>query len=231
MIAAVLALSLTAHAQEKGPMEVGVRGRWLTLPDSFLNAWVYPESAGFQRPHIGGWAAGAEYNLHTPGARWTFYGELYRFTMQAGYWDDVEDDDLHDDGNWLDPDTALGMVAIGANVGQEIPITSDESNVWLGFDISGGLGIGLRTGNITKWYGGSNLIEDPVVDETCLPDSSAYDRKDSCDPDGFIKVPPVLPLLDFNLGLKIHMGEHAWLRLEGGLHDLFYAGGAAGGRF
>lgn len=226
------ALSSTAQAGAN-PMEVGLRGRYMTMPASILNPWLFPDAGepGSDRPKTAAWAAGAEFTLANPATQWTFYLERIQFLMGDGFWDDVEDPADHLDGYWIEPTGAFGMIALGANAGKEVRITNEDKKVWLGFVVNGGLGLGITTGNLVHWRAGDSLISDPVADATCLPDSPAYDRHDDCGDDGNLNLPPVLPLLDLNLGLKLNFAEHGYVRLEGSFHDMFAFGGAAGGRF
>ena len=39
-------------------------------------------------------------------------------------------------------------------------------------------------------------------------------------------LPPVLPWVDINVGVRFNISNRASIRLEGGLHNMFYGGGA-----
>jgi len=41
-------------------------------------------------------------------------------------------------------------------------------------------------------------------------------------------VPNAVPILDINAAIKFHFNDRANLRIEGGLHNLLYVGGALG---
>ena len=57
-------------------------------------------------------------------------------------------------------------------------------------------------------------------------------RKDTCTPDTeSATILKALPVIDLTLGLKLNLGPHAAVRLEGGIHDALYWGVAAGGPF
>ncbi len=224
-----LSVSPVANAADV-PMQVGARGRYMSIPGSFLNPYLFDRDVA-PRPKIRAYAAGLEYTLANPTTQWTFYAERISFMVDEGYWDDVEEPADHIDGEWIVPSQGFGLVAVGANAGKDIPITDTEKDVWVDFHVSGGLGLGIVTGDLTRWRAGDNYTEDPVIDVECLPDDPAYVRKDSCANDGTVKAPPVVPLLDLNLGFQFHFTENVYLRIEGGLHDMVYGGGALGGRF
>ena len=231
MLSALLMLS-TMTAAQATPMEAGLRGRYLTLPDAWMNPWLVEESpSGFARPQVNAWITGAEFTLNNPDARWTFYLERTGLRIDEGYWDDVDEPADPNDGHWVKPEGLLGLVTLGANVGQQWAITDKEKDVWLGFVLNGGLGAGILTGKLTRWTAGANLSSDPVLDEDCLPNSTADLRYTECGDDGEEPIPPVLPLIDLNLGFNLNITEHAYFRIEGGLHTFVYGGIAAGGRF
>lgn len=230
MLPVLLALTGLAAAQDRAPIELGLRGRSLSLPAPVLNAWLFKDESGQERPKIGALAGGLELTLDAPGAPWTFYLEYIRSSTPAGYWDDVEDPPEHDDGQWITP-TGVGLVTLGADVAHEFAVTPNDKPVWLGFLLGGGLGLGVRAGTLERWYAGANLTDDPVADPGCLPDAPAYERYSQCASDGIIKAMPVVPMIDANLAFKLNIGEHAWLRLDGGLHTLVYGGFAAGAQF
>lgn len=226
---ATLAMSPTAEAGQY-PMQAGLRARTMSIPGAFLDPYLFNESNA-PRPTVRALAWGGEFTLANPATQWIFYVERIQLQVEEGYWDDVEEPADHFDGQWIDPSDGFGLVALGANAGKDIPITDDTKDVWLDFHISGGLGLGIPTGELVRWRAGVNYTSDPVTDETCLPDEMASVRKDTCGNDGTVNLPPVVPLLDFNLGFQTHFGENVYLRLEGGLHSMIYGGAALGGRF
>lgn len=226
---AALALSPAAEAADY-PMQAGLRARYMTIPDGFVDPYIYDEP-GAERPEIRAWAAGLEYTLANPTTQWIFYAERIVFLVDDGYWDDVEEPPDHIDGQWIAPSDAFGLVAVGANAGKDVPLTDDTKDVWVDFHVSGGLGLGVPTGELTRWRAGDNYTDDPVLDAECRPDDMATVRKDECGNDGTVNLPPVVPLVDLNLGFQFHFTENVYLRLEGGLHDMLYGGGALGGRF
>ena len=247
MLLPLLAALLVAHADDVSttttpantttPIDVGLRFKSMSLPLGLLSAWVFDE-ADHPLPAIGATSFGAEFTIEQPTTHWTFYLERFNFHIADGYWDDVEAPPDHTDGDWLEPSSGFGLVAFGANTGQEWALTKKTKEVWLGIGVDGGLGLGIKTGHITQWYSGSDLISDPVADSTCGADEVAYDRATAtaehdqpCGDDGEVKLIPVLPLLDFNLSLSVHIADHAYVRLEGGLHDMPYYGGAIGAHF
>lgn len=209
----------------KTPMELNMRGRWMTIPSSVLDIWYFNENDQganpLPRPKAHGYAVGVEYVLKPAPSNWTFYLEYAGSTMQDGYFDDVEDPADHDDGEYIRPD-AFGMMVGGANYAHEIVATP-----WMSFLVGGGLGVAVVTGDLTKWnHGGS---DDNEAD--CLPNSPAYERVDVCQSDGPKRIPGVLPMVDISAGVRFNLGDSANIRLEGGIHDMLYAGAAAGVNF
>ncbi len=239
MQALIALLSLSALAQEapegRVPMELGLRFRGLGVPDGIIDTWAYSEDdpdepAPSPRPEVRGTAFGLEYSLVEPNTLWTFYLERVKARVEDGYWDDVDDgsDVDHDDGYWISPSDDFGMWALGVNTGRDFPLSSNQKPVWLGLHLSGGLGVGLVTGELTQWVA-FDSADVTVADPTCGVDEPAYNRTDCAD-DGTVRVPKVLPLIDGNLGLKLSF-PYGYVRLEGGLHDMLYWGVSGGGHF
>lgn len=222
-------------AATRVPMEVGLRYRSLAVPDSFIDPFAYdnddPDPARLDRPKVRARAVGLEYSLVEPTMTWTFGFEAIRNLTEAGYWDDVDDDGGvdHNDGQWIDG-TDVSIYALEIHLARELAVTPKENPVWLGFNLGGGLGLGIRTGEIQAWFPGDNVTLNTVADPTCLPDATADGRYATCVADDTVDVPKALPLVNLDLGLKLNV-PHGYLRLEGGLHDMAYWGLAAGGNF
>lgn len=205
----------------------GLRYRYLWLPRGVLNPWYYPsEETRLPRPDARGHTLGAELSLQPGPIHYTFYAEGWMVRLDEGYWDDVETPADHLDGDWIKPE-GLGMLAVGANFGNEWPLTPQEQDVWLGLQFSGGLGLGVAWGEFKRWQPGLATV--PPTE--CLPEATSDLRRAACEPDEVTKVPPVLPLVDISLGLAVHVMDRAYLRLEAGLHSLPYVGVSGGGQF
>ena len=235
LLALALSTSFAADDAPAGrpPMEVGLRYRGMSVPDGVLDAWSYDiddsDPAPVDRPQVRGRAIGLEYSLVQPAGTWTFYVEQIKNLTQPGYWDDVDDGEIdHLDGQWIDG-SDVAIYALGASTAKEIPISDNKNPAYVSFTAGGGLGIGLVTGSLQRWYPGFNLTDETVVDAACQPDSPAYERTD-CTTDGEVRVPTVVPMVDINLGLKLNF-PYGYLRLEGGVHDMLYWGAALGGHF
>lgn len=241
MITLLALLALPAHAQEEAtagrlPMELGLRYRAMSVPDSIIDTWAYDETdpdepAPVERPKVKGSTFGLEYSLVQPQTLWTFYVERFKSGVEPGYWDDVDDGEVdHEDGTWVEPSDNFGMWTLGVNTGRDFPLSSNQNPVWVSLHLSGGLGVGIVTGELTQWVVGFDRATVTVNDPSCLPQSPAYERYTTCGDDGTVRVPGVLPVIDGNLGLKLNF-PYGYLRLEGGLHDMAYWGVAAGGHF
>lgn len=208
-------------------MEVNFRGRYMFLPDSVLDIW-YEKHAGepLERPVINAYALGLEYVVRDKQANGIFYAEYISSLLQNGYWDDRDNPPVVSDGSYIVPEN-LGLIAIGANYGYELHATN-----WLSFMLGGGLGVGIKTGNLVEWEPGEPEGEPNPnnTDPSCGPDSNAYERANTldCPDDGQVRVPGVVPILDVNVGIRFNFSDRASLRLEGGVHDLIYGGAALG---
>ena len=212
-------------------MELGFRARYLFVPDSILDIWYFnsddPGANPYDRPKVRAYSVGVEFALKPQPTNWIFYAEYIGANVEDGYWDDVESPANHDDGDWIVFDR-FSMVTLGANYGHEVAVSSTEKPVWLSMVFGGGLGVGVVTGGLTQWHNGTNS-ENTAPD--CLPDSSAYERKDACPNDGKKRVPPVVPIVDITYSLRLNLADHASLRFDAGLHDLIYLGGSFAGVF
>ena len=235
LIVAALLASSTAFAESPAAtpaatsrdylMEVNVRTRWLSIPDSILDIWFYNEldQDGLhpERPRVRALGTGLEYVIRQGPATGLFYVDYLHGKMDEGYWDDVEQPSAHDDGDWIEPD-GIGVLVLGSNYGHEIYATN-----WLSFLFGGGIGIGVVTGDLTNWAPGSSSDKD----EACLTESPAYYRKDYCAPDGAKRIPAVVPMVDISASSRVHFGDQANLRVDIGLHNMLYVGAAFGAVF
>lgn len=225
-------LALVAQAQEPAPrpeMGVNLRVRALAVPGGIIDTWTERGSGDLSRPKVRGTAVGLEYAIKPGATNFLFYGEYLNFRVDAGYWNDI--DEYDDDGHWVDP-TGAGAAIFGFDTAYEPALTDPNQTVWLSMLVGGGVGVLVQTGELEVWFPGDNLTDDDVVDETCLPDAPSYERKEACDADTEnAGIPGVLPVIDFMLAFKLNIGPHFSVRMEGGLHDAPYWGGAVGARF
>lgn len=212
---------------------VALRVRRGGIPQSIMDIWFFdnddPGAPTYERPAIATNVFGLEYTLAPDpvGSQLIVWVERAWIPMKDGYWDDVESPEDHTDGDWLAPDK-LGLWNFGVNYANEIGITSSAAPVWLSASIGAGIGLGIRTGSITVWHPG---YHPDTVDPDCGYEDMAPDRVDVCVSDEQIKLPGVVPILDVTVGPKLHITEHAMVRLDLGIHDVLYIGGAAGGTF
>ena len=206
-------------------MEVGLRYRYMAVPQGILNPFVFlNEGTAFERPAIKGHAFGLEYVLRNDSANGIFYAEYLLSGIEEGYWDDVEDPANHEDGSWLQPQR-LGAVMIGANGAYEV-----YAQPWWSFTFGGGLGLAILTGKIIEWEPGEgeDSTEQDNTDPSCGSTEPAHLRKDHCADDGPMQLPPVLPIVDILIGTRFHIADRATIRIEGGFHDMFYLGSSVG---
>jgi hypothetical protein len=207
-------------------MEVGFRGRYMDLPDVFMDIPYFKNDDDANvpdRPHVSAYSLGIEFVVRDDKANGIFYVEYLNPLIEAGYWDDREGsgDEDHLDGSWIEPDK-FGLVLIGANYAYEI-----RANNWFSFLFGAGVGAGIKIGNLNEWRFGDP--EDVTVD--CggqdTTGQASYERKNDCDPDGHLAgVPPAIPYLDINLGPRFNIADHASIRVEGGIHMFLPYGGA-----
>jgi hypothetical protein len=209
-----------------------LRYRYGFLPAGILNTWYHTQEESvhsFPRPNISAHIMGAEFALEPAPASFLFWAEYWKVNWGDGYWDDREDGTPdYSDGDWLAP-SKLGMVALGVNFGREFPVTDNGQDVWLGFVVGGGFGLGILTGEVDQWKPGySTDFNSPPDCGAAMP---AYNRKDLSPADSQLNLPPVGPILDLTVGMRLNIGDSANVRLEGGLHDLIFVGGSAGAIF
>lgn len=212
-------------------MQINARARYLSVPSSVLDPWFFDsDDAGanpFDRPKIRGWAFGGEYVFDLEPGNYVIYAEYIHSMMGEGYWDDVEEPADHDDGDWVRPD-GFGAVVFGATYLHEvdaIPTGPGASDVGLSFLFGAGLGLVVVTGGLEQWYPGSNP---DVVDVGCGTSSPAYDRYTICEPDGYKRIPKVLPMLDLSASTRLNFSDHFHIRIDGGLHNVLSLGTAMG---
>lgn len=218
------AVTEAAEAPRHG---ANLRYRYLWLPKAVLNPWYYTsEESRLPRPNASAHVVGAEFAIEPDPAIFSFWAEGWFVNLDEGYWDDVESPDDFSDGDWIRPE-GLGMVAFGANFGHEWAATPVENDVWLGFAVGGGLGLGIPWGKVLRWQPG--WATQPLT--SCEPLLPSDQRHDECAPDEEAKLPAVLPVIDITLALKLHVLDRGVVRLETGVHDVPFVGVAAGGQF
>jgi hypothetical protein len=209
-------------------MEVNFRGRYMFVPNSILDIWYERHEGGEdgapERPNVRAYTLGLEFVVKDKQANGIFYLEYISSVMKEGYWDDRDNPPIFTDGSYVVPEQ-LGLVAFGANYAYDLKATN-----WLSFLFGAGIGLGIKTGQLVEWEPGEpeNLSNADNTDADCGRTSPAYDRRNDCGDDGAVRVPPVVPIVDVNIGVRFNISDRANIRIEGGLHDLPYLGGAAG---
>ena len=211
-------------------MEANFRYRYLSVPDSIMDVWFFDSddqgANGFDRPQVRMYAVGVEYVLKPRPSNWIFYYEYIGSLIEEGYWDDVEEPAEHDDGDWVRPER-LGLHVVGANYAHEIEVTDGSKDVWLSMLFGAGLGVGVVVGEMQTWNPGGNAS----IENDCLRQSPAYERKEECPVDSTKRIPGLLPIVDLTASFRVNFADRANLRIDGGIHDMFYLGAAAGGVF
>lgn len=214
---------------------VGMRLRHGWVPRGIIDNWFFDiDDVGalpYERPTVRTTMIGLEYTLALEeggGPAFVFWGERLPIHIDDGYWDDREDPPDHLDGTWIATSTGFGAWTLGANYLQEMPLSPTTAPVWSSFIVSFGLGAAFRNGELTFWHSG----EHPELDDpACQVARPAPERVADCPSDGGLPLPSVLPILDLTLGTRVHLTEHANVRLEAGIHNVLYVGMSAGGSF
>jgi hypothetical protein len=218
-------------------MELGFRGRYLNVPRAVLDIWFFnADDAGWayseDRPGVRAFSGGLEFVVKSKveadssgGSNGIFYVEWIDNLMDEGYWDDVEDPPDHLDGDYIVPTSNLGLVTFGANYAYELHMVktmNTNGNFGMSMLVGGGLGVGVLIGELTYWR--------PENGETSFVryDQFQSGNEDGNEPAGAKRVPPVVPIVDINLGFRFNFGDRLVLRIEGGFHDMLYAGGSLG---
>ncbi|MCB9758729.1 MAG: hypothetical protein H6739_02730 [Alphaproteobacteria bacterium] len=204
-------------------MEVNTRGRYLFVPNSIIDIWYFngTDDGGnhLDRPFAHGYAVGLEYVIRNrSNDNGIFYFEYWGNLMDEGYWDDRESDGnpVYTNGEYMVPNR-FGVIAFGANYAYELHATK-----WLSFMFGAGLGLGLTIGELQSWEMADDGTPAYEVYETGVPpDGTVVPLNDGS---GTLPV----PLVDINAGVKFNINDRASIRLEGGLHTLFYGGAAVG---
>ncbi len=217
-------------------MEVNFRGRYMTVPNGILDPFVtaHTDDEYPARPDINAYTLGLEFVVKERTANGIFYVEYLNPMIEDGYWDDADrgsEDPM--DGSWVET-VDFALVTLGADYAYELHATN-----WLSFMFGAGLGMGIVLGDLYEWQAG----EDPAnpegnndnQDSECGPNAPAYERAGdpyNCPHDTELvadgDIPPVVPFVDINIGLRFKISNRASIRLEGGLHNMFYGGAAVG---
>ena len=210
-------------------MELGFRGRYLTVPDSILDIWFYNAKddgwiADEDRPQVHGYTVGLEFVVKSKvredsngGNNGIFYFQWIDSSMKEGYWDDVEEPPDHDDGDYIVPSNDLGLVSLGADYAYELHMVktmNTNGNFGMSMLVGAGLGVGILIGDLEFW--GPEATNGIVRFQNGEPST------------GFKRMPPVFPLVDVNIALRFNFGDRFVVRLDGGLQSMLYGGGAIG---
>ncbi|HHO53084.1 MAG TPA: hypothetical protein ENK18_19975 [Deltaproteobacteria bacterium] len=233
MVLAMLVVGAApAHAFDH---TVGLRYRHGWVPRGLIDNWFFDiDDAGalpYQRPGIRVPMFGLEYTLalrEDGGTAFVFWVERVGLKIDDGYWDDREEPPDHLDGTWVATDGGLGAWTIGANHLSELPLSPTTAPVWASVVLGFGVGAAVRTGDLIFWHSGDHP---ELIDPSCQISMPAPQRYSECPSDGTLPVPSALPILDLTLGTRVHLSEHATIRLEGGIHNVLYLGLSAGGSF
>ena len=190
-------------------MEVNFRGRYMQVPDSVLDIWYFTDrddsGTHVGRPSITAYAAGLEFAVRNDTQMGVFYFDYFGNLTPDGYWDDIESPiQVPYDGDWVHFQN-FSVIAVGADYYYDIRIAP-----WVSFLVGAGLGAGFILGEIQHWDSNGGK-----------PDPGAQEEV-------YEQVPNAVPILDINAGIKFHFNDRANLRIEGGLHNLLYVGGALG---
>lgn len=222
------AAPVSSASDDDGPRRgVNARYRYLWLPRGVLNPWYYAsDETRLPRPNASAHVVGAEFTVDPMPATFSAWAEAWAANLDEGYWDDIETPQDNFDGDWIRPE-GIGMIAIGGNFGHEWSLTPTTADAWLGFAVGGGLGLGIPWGSFSRWQPGWATSPQTL----CQPLSPSEIRQLTCEPDEVTKAPPVLPIIDITLALKLHVLERGVLRFEAGIHDVPFIGFAAGGQF
>lgn len=210
--------------------EISARARYMGVPGGLMDSWFHSAkdegwaATGTDRPKVQGAAYGAEFQFERNHSLGLFYVELAQSFMKEGYWDDREDGAASFiDGTWIRPTPLFGAVVVGMNGAYDaelVRLTQTDGKFGLSLEVGGGLGIATLIGHLDQWR------PDPSTGEPAYQLAAA-----GMTPTVMNTRSRVWPTLDVNLGFKFNFANHAVLRLEAGIHDAFYVGGALGGRF
>ena len=203
--------------------EVNLRGGWANVPASLLDIWYFDaednNGTHMERPRAHAYAIGLEYVIRNEQANGIFYFEYMPALMKDGYWDDREDPPDYQDGDYVAPDH-LALFNVGANYAFEVKIQP-----WVSLLFGGGLGLAVRTGEISKWD--SKIVTDENGDQYKLLPWDNYEQNPDT-PDDVYDIPKVLPMIDIQAAIRFVISDQANIRIYGGLHNLIFVGASAG---
>lgn len=218
-----------ASTGRNSDMELGFRGRYMWIPDAFIDIWFNDEDVdGYAhsepRPQVHAYAAGIEFVLKNKapeegngGSNGIFYVQYIASLMPEGYWDDADEDRL--DGDYIVPTNNLGMLALGADYAYEVHMVktmNTNGNFGMSMLFGGGVFFGYVFGDLPYWR--------PEGTEL------SFERYDDGADSAGSKLPGfrVLPMIDLNLGFRFNFGDRFVMRMETGFQGMFYMGGSMG---
>ena len=83
-----------------------------------------------------------------------------------------------------------------------------------------GLGLALVSGDVLK----ADAICDPGTEVLDLDDVNTSKCHKLAQPTAANSLPPILPVVNVMLGLRIRVADRIWVNVEGGFKDMLYAG-------
>ena len=217
-----LFLSMPSFAQDT-QQEINFTYRSASLPSSWLDGFL-SESTSLKTQNFG-----LEYVRIRDQNNWHFYYEFQQNKTRSDFWDDIDDPEDNTDGVYIAP-SDLAIHALGFQSSYEFPIQTPtvQTSVLLG----GGLGIGILTGELHRWYHDSN---ERAQNNSGCPSTGGFlgaeTRASLCEnnPDEEDLPIPVIPILDVSLGIRVTY-ENFSSRIMFGLHNFPYWGIALGYR-
>ncbi len=229
LISSALAQPTAARAgtlEEPVRHEVGVRYRFLNVPDNVADWWLHGPDDNPElppRPHVAATGVGIDYRIGKGVNAGVFYVEWLKALVTEGYFDDREDPPDFYDGDYIVP-VNFGAVNLGAVYEANFQVVETERltvEPLLGF----GLGVAILTGRLENWDG--------QIDETTGDLIAPWDwyAMNPDDPDGVFEIPPALPLVDVVFGTRFVIDDHYAIRVEGGFHVMPNVGVTFGYQF
>ena len=204
---------LDAQLEEKpdegaAKLGIGARIRYVSMPSAILNLFVeFSEpmsSVGFalevvRRKRDFDIVFGLEYEKTSPDDGW--WGEKGETPGQPG-----EDPDFVEFEDFA-------LVSLDASF-----VWHKNFNEYVALRYGAGIGAGLVLGEIFQTDG---MCTSPSLDSCVVPPGNPREKSED--------VPPVVPIVNVLLGVRIKANENLSFNIEGGFRDMFYFG--AGGNY
>ncbi len=197
-----------ALTQEKKYWGIGIRGRNLIVPKSFIENFVERAASGLNQYGYGIEVIRRKRNLEL-----TFGVEYDNLNLDDGIWIEKGESIPQDEPDLVEFD-GFGWVAVDFNA-----IWHIELHKMFSLRVGAGIGLGVVLGDVLR----TDYICTTSEESSCSKKPNAeQDRSPEED------IPPVFPLVDFIVGVQFRPLEKLTINLEAGTRSVPYLGASIG---